>query len=197
MSDGDIIPFVKLPWSLLQRSAKPPWQISLRSLLVLTAMAAVMFAWWRAYSRNLPFWGSLIGHWSGWVTIATTIGPFLLPIGGLRIQSRGQVEALLKLCVFLAAINTVHWFVDSVMVVCCTDQRRLGAIVQESFAISLWFCFPLQTALAAISIASISRPELRPRIRAYALVVLVVVNVFLLNWFVPFVITAFYTNNWR
>lgn len=176
--------------------AKAPWQISLRSLLVLTAMAAVVFGWWRAYGPDLPFWGFLIGHWSGWLTLATTFGPFLVPLGVLRIQSRGQAGDLLKLCVYSAAFNTVHWFFCSIMVVCCDDPRRFGVIVEESFTISLWFCFPLQTALAVIAIASIPRPELRPRIRDYALVALVAGNVFLLDWFIPQVFTAFYAKNW-
>lgn len=164
------------------------WQVSLRSLLTLTAMAGLTFAWWRTvgstYFQSWPaYW-----QWQSWLVIDFIACPFLVPLAGPKIQANWHSGYLVKVWVLLAGANAVWGYVQILTAFSVTGpnaERHFIELLQEPLAAEFWTAFALPASLAVV--ASTATPQAaRPRLWDYGLMVLVATNVLLLHRLIPF-----------
>lgn len=172
-----------------------PWQVSLRSMVVLTAMAALTLAWWRTvghtYYLQLPaFW-----QWQSWFTIGTIACPFLVPLAGRRIQAHWHVGYLVKVWVLVCGANAIWGFVLSfdVSVEGPDPMRSFAILLNELIAAEFWTAFALPASLAIVASAAIPQPQPRAMIWNYGLILVVAIDLVLLSRWTPLV----FANNWN
>ncbi|MDX1944573.1 MAG: hypothetical protein SFU86_04130 [Pirellulaceae bacterium] len=153
------------------------WQISLRSLLVLTAMTALVLAWWREFGERFA---DLVT--SRWITVATIVLPFVA--AGWELRLRRFLPEVLKLCVVLAALNTVWSFEKSLAApIGCSLQSKdwIGEVRVGLWASLIW-SFLLPAALALVASLLAFNQKSSHFVRHFAIISIIAVNLLLIYY---------------